>query len=76
MSSSNWPNLQNIKRKKGEPKKMKTDLTDASINPKIYRAKRLSVSELVNQPSSIKKNFQYHSWLGDAKRTFKYLIND
>ena len=36
---------------------LKTNLPDVPIDPKLYKIKRLSVSELINQPAIVKKNF-------------------
>ena len=42
-------------RKRGDMINLKTDLKDVPINPKLYKVKRLSVSELINQPAIVKK---------------------
>ena len=44
-----------IEKKKGI--NLKTTLEDVPINPKLKKFKMLSVSELINQPENIKKNF-------------------
>ena len=49
-------------RKKGEPISLKTKLEDVPINPKLYKLKKFSVSELINQPSSIRKKFSIASF--------------
>ena len=68
MKTSNFQNLHNIERKKGEPITLKTNLANAPINPKLYKVKRLSVSELINQPSSIKKKFSISSFAGAMRK--------
>ena len=55
-------------RKKGEPIQLKTKLKDAPINPKLYQLKRLSVSELINQPSITKKKFSIASFAGAMRK--------
>ena len=55
-------------RKKGEPISLKTKLKDVPINPKLYKLKKFSVSELINQPSSIKKKFSILSFAGAMKK--------
>ena len=62
----------NFERKKGEPICLKTKLKDVPINPKLYKTKRSSVSELINQPSTIKKKFSIASFAGAMR---KGLIN-
>ena len=61
-------NSQISERKKGEPISLKINLKDAPINPKLYKLKRLSVSELINQPSSIKKKFSIASFAGAMRK--------
>ena len=56
---------------------LKTNLPDVEINPKLYKVKRLSVSELINQPAIVKKKiFDSIICWGNAKRIFEYIIND
>ena len=61
-------NSYNYERKKGEPIGLKTNLKDVPINPKLYKIKRLSVSELINQPSTVKKKFSIKSFAGAMKK--------
>ena len=65
MSSTNF-NI--IERKKGETIKLKVNLEDAPINPKLYKVKRLSVSELINQPAMIKKKFSIKAFAGAMRK--------
>ena len=58
----------NVERKKGEPICLKTKLKDVPINPKLYKTKRLSVSELINQPSTVKKKFSIASFAGAMRK--------
>ena len=39
---------------------LKTTLEDVPIHPKLKKFKMLSVTELINQPENIKKNFLLH----------------
>ena len=55
-------------RKKGEPLSLKTKLEDVPINPKLYKLKKFSVSELINQPSSIRKKFSIASFAGAMRK--------
>jgi len=55
-------------RKKGEPINLKTDLNDVKINPRLYKLKRLSVSELINQPTITKKKFSITSFAGAMRK--------
>ena len=55
-------------RKKGEPINLKTDLNDTKINPRLYKLKRLSVSELINQPAITKKKFSITSFAGAMRK--------
>ena len=55
-------------RKKGEPISLKTKLEDVPINPKLYKLKKFSVSELINQPSSIRKKFSIASFAGAMRK--------
>ena len=67
----------NFERKKGEPICLKTKLKDVPINPKLYKTKRSSVSELINQPSTIKKKiFNSIFCRCNEKRINKYILND
>ena len=52
------PNI--IEKKSGGLVNLKTTLEDVPINPKIKKIKMLSVSELINQPENVKKNFLFH----------------
>ena len=65
MSSSN-SNI--LERKRGDIIKLKTNLEDAQINPKLYKVKRLSVSELINQPAIVKKKFSIKSFAGAMRK--------
>ena len=47
---------------------LKTDLKDVPINPKLYKVKRLSVSELINQPAIVKKKFSIASFANSMRR--------
>ena len=49
---------------------LKTELPDAEINPKLYKVKRLSVSELINQPAIVKKKFSIASFAGAMRKGF------
>ena len=49
---------------------LKTELPDAEINPKLYKVKRLSVSELINQPATVKKKFSIASFAGAMRKGF------
>ena len=42
---------------RGDMINLKTNLPDVPINPKLYKVKRLSVSELINQPAIVRKKF-------------------
>ena len=55
-------------RKRGEPINLKTDLNDVKINPRLYKLKRLSVSELINQPAITKKKFSITSFAGAMRK--------
>ena len=68
MNSINSHNSHISERKKGEPISLKTNLKDAPINPKLYKVKRLSVSELINQPALIKKKFSIASFAGAMRK--------
>ena len=68
MNSINSHNSHISERKKGEPISLKTNLKDAPINPKLYKVKRLSVSELINQPALIKKKFSISSFAGAMRK--------
>ena len=61
-------NLNILERKKGESINLKINLEDAPINPKLYKVKRLSVSELINQPAIIKKKFSIKSFAGAMRK--------
>ena len=60
--------IERTERKKGEPIQLKTKLKDAPINPKLYQLKRLSVSELINQPSITRKKFSIASFAGAMRK--------
>ena len=64
----NQQNSNIIERKKGEPISLKTNLGDVQINPKLYNLKRLSVSELINQPTITKKKFSISSFAGAMRK--------
>ena len=64
MSSSNF----HILEKKRVNINLKTNLEDAPINPKLYKIKRLSVSELINQPAIVKKTFSIKSFAGAMRK--------
>ena len=49
---------------------LKTNLPDVEINPKLYKVKRLSVSELINQPAIVKKKFSIASFAGAMRKGF------
>ncbi len=55
-------------KKKGELINLKTNLADVPINPKLYKVKRLSVSELINQPAIVKKKFSIASLANSMRR--------
>ena len=55
-------------RKRGDMINLKTDLKDVPINPKLYKVKRLSVSELINQPAIVKKKFSIASFANSMRR--------
>ena len=55
-------------KKKGELINLKTNLADVPINPKLYNVKRLSVSELINQPAIVKKKFSIASLANSMRR--------
>ena len=61
-------NLNILERKKGESINLKINLEDAPINPKLYKVKRLSVSELINQPAITKKKFSIKSFAGAMRK--------
>ena len=67
MNNSNSSLTERTERKKGEPISLKTKLEDVPINPKLYRLKRLSVSELVNQPT-IKTKFSIASFANAMRK--------
>ena len=64
MSSLNF----HILEKKRVNINLKTNLEDAPINPKLYKIKRLSVSELINQPAIVKKTFSIKSFAGAMRK--------
>ena len=47
---------------------LKTNLPDVPIDPKLYKIKRLSVSELINQPAIVKKKFSIASFANSMRR--------
>ena len=55
-------------KKKGELINLKTNLADVPINPKLYNVKRLSVSELINQPAIVKKKFSIATLANSMRR--------
>ena len=56
------------KREKGDLINLKTNLPDVPINPKLYKVKRLSVSELINQPAIVRKKFSIASFANSMRR--------
>ena len=64
MSSTHF----NLLERKKDLINLKTNLEDAPINPKLYKVKRLSVSELINQPAIVKKKFSIRSLAGAMKK--------
>ena len=55
-------------RKRGDMINLKTNLPDVPIDPKLYKIKRLSVSELINQPAIVKKKFSIASFANSMRR--------
>ena len=55
-------------RKRGDMINLKTNLPDVPINPKLYKVKRLSVSELINQPAIVRKKFSIASFANSMRR--------
>ena len=53
---------------RGDMINLKTNLPDVPINPKLYKVKRLSVSELINQPAIVKKKFSIASFANSMRR--------
>ena len=56
------------KRERGDLINLKTNLPDVPINPKLYKVKRLSVSELINQPAIVRKKFSIASFANSMRR--------
>ena len=61
-------NFHQTEKKKGDFINLKTNLPDVPINPKLYNVKRLSVSELINQPAIVKKKFSIASFANSMRR--------
>ena len=55
-------NSHQTEKKQGFFINLKTNLPDVEINPKLYKVKRLSVSELINQPAIVRKKFSIASF--------------
>ena len=58
----------NSHQTRGDFINLKTNLPDVPINPKLYNVKRLSVSELINQPANVKKKFSISSFANSMRR--------
>ena len=56
--------------RRGDFINLKTNLPDVEINPKLYKLKRLSVSELINQPAIVRKKFSISSFAGAMRKGF------
>ena len=63
-------NTYQTERRKGDFINLKTNLPDVEINPKLYKLKRLNVSEIINQPANVVKKFSISSFAGAMRRGF------
>lgn len=61
-------NSHQTEKKQGFFINLKTNLPDVEINPKLYKVKRLSVSELINQPAIVRKKFSIASFAGAMRK--------
>ena len=61
-------NSHQSEKKKGDLINLKTNLPDVPINPKLYKVKRLNVSELINQPATLKKKFSIATLANSMRR--------
>ena len=66
MTSNNYQ----TERRRGDFINLKTNLPDVEINPKLYKLKRLNVSEIINQPANVVKKFSISSFAGAMRRGF------
>lgn len=63
-------NTYQTERRRGDFINLKTNLPDVEINPKLYKLKRLNVSEIINQPANVVKKFSISSFAGAMRRGF------